>query len=174
MAGQTDVTGNYNIQTAIGKLTITKTSAEQNITIIPNPQSKVYDAAALAAGAAKATANDGSAVTIEYRIGEGAWTTDPSTLTITNVSESTTVQIRASAKNYDGYATSSEALTITQRPVTFTGESATLDYTSKPIEITGISAGEGQLVTGHKLSGLSYSAKGTDAGNHDGAFSGTA
>ena len=61
-------------------------------------------------------------------------------------------------------------LTITKRAVTFTGESAERVYNATEQELTGIAADN--LVTGHKYDGLTYSAKGTDAGEYNGAFSG--
>lgn len=62
-------------------------------------------------------------------------------------------------------------LTINQRPVTFTGETATKPYTGSEQKITGITP-DG-LLTGHTYTGLTYSAKGTNVGGYDGAFSGT-
>lgn len=62
-------------------------------------------------------------------------------------------------------------LTINQRPVTFTGETATKPYTGSEQKITGI-APDG-LLSGHTYTGLTYSAKGTNVGGYDGAFSGT-
>ena len=62
---------------------------------------------------------------------------------------------------------------ITARPVTLTGESAARTYTGKEIELTGITP-DG-LLDGHNLSGVSYSAKGTDARTepYPGTFSNT-
>ena len=50
---------------------------------------------------------------------------------------------------------------ITARPVTLTGESATRTYTGQEIELTGIE--QSGLLDGHTFSGVSYSAKGTNA-----------
>ena len=61
-------------------------------------------------------------------------------------------------------------LEIKQRDVTITGESASKTYNGKVQEITGITV-EG-LVDGHRLTGLTYSAKGKDAGKYDGSFTG--
>lgn len=64
-------------------------------------------------------------------------------------------------------------LTITPKTVTLTGESAASTYTGKEIELTGITP-DG-LLDGHNLSGVSYSAKGTDARTepYPGTFSNT-
>ena len=61
-------------------------------------------------------------------------------------------------------------LTITPKDVTFTGESDSREWTGEEQEITGITP-DG-LLTGDTYEGLSYSAKGTDAGKYDGVFSG--
>lgn len=61
-------------------------------------------------------------------------------------------------------------LTITPKTVTLTGESAARTYTGKEIELTGITPVG--LLDGHKLSGVSYSAKGTDPGEYNGVFTG--
>lgn len=52
-------------------------------------------------------------------------------------------------------------LTITPKTVTLTGESAIRTYTGKEIELTKIE--QSGLLDGHTFSGVSYSAKGTDA-----------
>lgn len=52
-------------------------------------------------------------------------------------------------------------LTITPKTVTLTGESAIHTYTGQEIELTKIE--QSGLLDGHNLSGVSYSAKGTDA-----------
>ena len=61
-------------------------------------------------------------------------------------------------------------LTITPKDVTFTGKSDSREWTGEEQEITGITP-DG-LLTGDTYEGLSYSAKGMDAGKYDGVFSG--
>ena len=61
-------------------------------------------------------------------------------------------------------------LEITQKAVTFKGETASKVYNREEQKITGITQ-EG-LVEGHKYSGLGYVAKGTNVGKYDGEFSG--
>ena len=75
-------------------------------------------------------------------------------------------------KNYNVKTTPGK-LTINKAEiaVTFTGESKTVPYTGSEQSITGITA-EG-LLEGHTYAGLTYLAKGTDAGTYDGAFTGT-
>ncbi len=146
MSGNVDVTGNYAITTRAGALTITATPASDNITVVGTNTNKVYDGDPLAAATARARAEDGSEVTIEYSFDGENWTTDPSTLTATDVTEGTMVQIRASAANYSEYATGSETITITKRPVTVTTNSDSKVYDgvalTAPGEIKGIVKGE--------------------------------
>ena len=64
--------------------------------------------------------------------------------------------------------------TITQKEVTFIGESKSVTWNGKEQTITGITAPT-DLVTGHTYeSGLAYVAKGTDTGSYGGKFTGTA
>ncbi len=72
--------------------------------------------------------------------------------------------------NYSG--TIKVRVDVKKRPVTFTGQTAERTYTGKEQEITGItvSTGENQgLVSGHTHN-LTYSAKGTNKGEYNGAF----
>ena len=89
--------------------------------------------------------------------------------TITNVGE-ITVHVKAENANYET-AEDSYTLKVTQKAVSFTGESDTRTYTESEIELTTITP-DG-LLEGHSETGLSYSAKGTDVGEYDGEFSGT-
>ena len=63
-------------------------------------------------------------------------------------------------------------LTISQRPVTFTGETATKVYNGEAQSITAIA--QSGLVEGHTLAVMTYAATGTDVGEYPGAFSGEA
>ena len=75
-------------------------------------------------------------------------------------------------KNYN-VKTEIGKLTISKAEiaVTFTGESKTVTYNGSEQSITGITPTG--LLEGHTYSGLTYLAKGTDAGTYDGAFTGT-
>ena len=59
-------------------------------------------------------------------------------------------------------------LTISQRPVTFTGETATKVYNGEAQSITAIA--QSGLVEGHTLAVMTYAATGTDVGEYPGAF----
>lgn len=117
-----------------------------------------------------ATANVEGA-TIEYSTDGGkTWTNNVPT--VTNVSDSTKVNVRATKTGYVP-AEATYTLIVTPRTITLTGESAARTYTGKEIELTGITP-DG-LLDGHNLSGVSYSAKGTDARTepYPGTFSNT-
>lgn len=100
----------------------------------------------------------GADVKIEYKVGDSDWTT--TVPTVTNVSDSTEVQVRATKTGYTPAETTYN-LTVTPRTVTITGESAIRTYTGEEIELTNIE--QSGLLDGHTFSGVSYSAKGTDA-----------
>lgn len=62
-------------------------------------------------------------------------------------------------------------LTIAKRDVTVTGESATKVYNGQTQEINGYTVDN--LVKGHEMTGVIYSAKGKDPGKYDGSFTGS-
>lgn len=59
-------------------------------------------------------------------------------------------------------------LTIAKRDVTVTGESATKVYNGQTQEINGYTVDN--LVKGHEMAGVTYSAKGKDPGKYNGSF----
>lgn len=61
-------------------------------------------------------------------------------------------------------------LTIAKRDVIVTGESATKVYNGQTQEINGYTVDN--LVKGHEMTGVIYSAKGKDPGKYDGSFTG--
>ena len=63
-------------------------------------------------------------------------------------------------------------LSISKRPVTFTGETATKTYTGEEIELTAVTPSSGEnegLVANHTFT-VAYSAKGTKMGNYPGTI----
>lgn len=137
-----------------GTMTLSIT-AKEGLTVSGKDYSDKYDGASHGEAA---TANvDGA--TIEYSTdGGNTWTT--AVPTVKNVSDSTTVQVRATKTGY-APAEATYTLIVNPRTVTITGESATRTYTGQEIELTGITPSG--LLDGHELSGVGYSAKGTDA-----------
>ena len=118
--------GNYvHGADAIGSLEVTAAKAEGKISLSGSSASKVYDGKPLAVKAASAAVPTQDAVTIEYSLDGENWTTDPGSLTATDVADSATVQLRASSPgNYEGYVYGSQQLSVTKRAVSLKSESA--------------------------------------------------
>ena len=138
----------------IGLLKVDAAKAQGNITLEGTPASKTYDGNPLEAGVAQASVpTQGDDVTIEYSTDGVRWTTDPSTITATDVADSTTVQLRASSpKNYEGYVYGSETLTINKRSVNLASESGSKAFDGTPLTKTEVSGwqqqGDEGFVTG--------------------------
>ena len=118
--------GNYvHGADTIGSLEVTAAKAEGKISLSGSSASKVYDGKPLAAKAASAAVPTQDAVTIEYSLDGENWTTDPGSLTATDVADSATVQLRASSLgNYEGYVYGSQQLSVTKRAVDLKSDSA--------------------------------------------------
>ena len=127
-----------------GNVTLTAKWEEQKIeeflTLVPKDVSKPYDGTELQAGTAKVTGKvegaDTASVKIEYSLNGKDWTTNPSEVTATNVSDSKTVQVRATSEKYTGELTGTEELTITPKPVTVTANSDSKTYGAADPEFT--------------------------------------
>ena len=176
--GEEDVTANYTVTKTPGTLTITKAEIAQYVTLTPVNVTKVYDGNTYAAGTARTEDTNGNDLKIEYQKADGSWTEDPSEITATNVSDSTTVNVRVSSEgNYDGYVTGTEELKITARPITITGDGWTSDqpYTGSEYQTTIYTVEEANaentrgLVAGQTAE-VTYELKGTNVGNYTGTF----
>ena len=132
-----------------GNVTLTAKWEEQKIekflTLVPKDVSKPYDGTELQAGTAKVTGKvegaDTASVKIEYSLNGTDWTTNPSEITATNVSDSKTVQVRATSEKYTGELTGTEELTITPKPVTVTANSDSKTYGAVDPEFTATVVG---------------------------------
>ena len=95
---------------------------------------KVYDGKPLSAFAARATDKHGNELNVEFSIDGEVWTSDPTEISLTHFG-SQKVLLRATGSNYaaDQYATSSENIEITKRPVTLTSAGANKVYDGKPL-----------------------------------------
>ncbi|WP_307981905.1 Ig-like domain-containing protein [uncultured Senegalimassilia sp.] len=118
--------GNYiHGADVIGTLEVAAAKAEGKIALSGSSASKVYDGKPLAAQVASATVPTQDPVTIEYSLDGESWTTDPGSLTATDVADSATVQLRASSLgNYEGYVYGSQQLSVTKRAVNLKSDSA--------------------------------------------------
>lgn len=101
------------------------------------------------------------------------------TITGTNVADSKDMGLQAEQftntntnfTNVEFVVEEDGKLTIAKRDVTVTGESATKVYNGQTQEINGYTVDN--LVTGHEMTGVTYSAKGKDPGKYDGSFTGS-
>ena len=129
----TTINSGANFQMPNNNVTITANWEEQKIadyvTVTPQDVEEVYDGNPHAAGTATVTDKNGYELKIEYSVDGENWTTNPSDITATNVSDSTTVKVRVSNEaKYTGYIEVEEKLTITRRPVTVTAKSYQKTY----------------------------------------------
>ena len=136
-----DVTANYTVTKTPGTLNIIKSAIENYINIYPVDVTEVYNGEAHAAGTATASDRNGNVLKIEYSVNGTDWTEDPSEITATNVSESTTVNVRVSTENYDGYVTGTEKLTITPATLTVSTPTVTRVYEGTPLTAAGTISG---------------------------------
>ena len=87
----------------------------------------------------------GDDVKIEYKVGDSEWTTDVPT--VKNVSDSTTVQVRATKTGYTP-AEATYTLTVTPRTVTLTSETASKPYDGDPLTRPVVTIGGDGFVDG--------------------------
>ena len=119
-----------------GTLTIEGGQIDANgVTWYTSDVKKMYDGTPLSANRASARDKHGNALTVEYSLDGKTWVDDPAAITATNVSDSATVQLRATGSNYaEGqYATSSEKVGVTMRNVYLTSAGATKSYDGTPL-----------------------------------------
>ncbi|MFR0082860.1 MBG domain-containing protein [Sellimonas intestinalis] len=145
-----EIQGNYKVAYVAGDFEI-KTNAEdlKFAEAETTGYNGVYDGAAHdAVTSVKVTGVNGEEIaaedmTVEYRLSDEAdWGKMPQ---VTDVADSTAVQIRVTVANYDPITTTVQA-TVTQKPVTITTESASKTYDASaltaPGEVEGIVEGE--------------------------------
>ena len=134
--GTTTINSGESFTMPNGNVTLTANWEEQKIedyiTLTPTDVTKPYDGNSYAAGTATVEGKKENSVltglTIEYSLDGNTWTTDPSTITATNVSDSKTVKVRVSSDNYTGELVGTEELTITKRQVTLRSSDAKKEY----------------------------------------------
>ncbi len=172
-----DVTANYEVTKTPGKLTIAKSNIDDYVTLSDTLVYSIYDGKPHTADAVEATDKNNHDAVVEYLKSDYTWTKNPAEITATNVADSTLVIVRASVPDYyEGYVYNVGILFIDQRPVSFTGKSATTSYNGSVQEISDITAerqdGDRGLLSSQTWEGLSYSVKGTVPNTYDGAFTG--
>lgn len=161
VADFTVTSGNYsNIRVVVvdGWLEITPASVEQYATLTPQDVSKYYDGTPLAAGTATAADSNGGELLVEYSVDGETWVTDPAGITALNVSDSKTLQVRASGSNYAGYLTGTQKVIINRRPVTLTSATAEKVYDGTPLTDGTVTVSEMGFAQGE---GADYSVTGS-------------
>ena len=158
--------GNYVIETAFGTLKITPVAAEVTVTIKGNTTDAVYDAT-------EKTAEGYEVISISnelYTAKDFALTGKDKVTGIAAGEYDMGLAFENISKNFSKvtFVVEDGSLTIAKRDVTVTGESATKSYNGQTQEITGYTVDN--LVEGHKMTGVTYSAKGKDPGKYDGSF----
>ena len=119
--------------TAIFKV---KANINEHLILNPSDVTATYDGNAHVAGTATVTGDDGASIKIEYQKADGTWTTDPSEITATNVSDSKTVNVRVTSEKYTGELTGTEELKIIPAEVTVVAESESKTYGQTDPELT--------------------------------------
>lgn len=161
--------GNYVIEIMCGTLKITPVAAEVTVKIKGHTTDAIYDATEKTAEGYDVisisnelyTANDFALTGKDKVTGTAAGQYDMN-LAFKNISENF---FKVTFVVEDG------KLTIAKRDVTVTGESATKVYNGQTQEINGYTVDN--LVEGHEMTGVTYSAKGKDPGKYDGSFTGS-
>lgn len=161
--------GNYVIEIMYGTLKITPVAAEVTVEIKGHTTDAIYDATEKTAEGYDVisisnklyTANDFALTGKDKVTGTAAGQYDMG-LAFKNIS-----------KNFSKvtFVVEDGKLTIAKRDVTVTGESATKVYNGQTQEINGYTVDN--LVNGHEMTGVTYSAKGKDPGKYDGSFTGS-
>ena len=147
--GTTTINSGESFTMPNGNVTLTANWQEQKIadyiTLTPTDVTKPYDGNSYAAGTAtvksKTTSPIPTDLKIEYSVDGKTWTTDPSTITATNVSDSKTVKVRVSSDNYTGKLEGTEELTITPKSVTVTADNKSKVFGETDPKLTATVAG---------------------------------
>ena len=165
--GTTD--GNYVIEIMYGTLEITPVAAEVTVEIKGHTTDAIYDATEKTAEGYDVIsisndlyAKDDFALTGKDKVAGTAAGKYDMGLAFKNIS-----------KNFSKvtFVVEDGKLTIAKRDVTVTGESATKVYNGQTQEINGYTVDN--LVKGHEMTGVTYSANGKDPGKYDGSFTGS-
>ena len=118
--------------TKSGTMTLSIT-ANTGLTVSGTGYTGIYDGASHGEAATAKIDGEpvvGADVKIEYKVGDSDWTT--TVPTVTNVSDSTEVQVRATKTGYTP-AEATYNLNVTPRPVTLTSETASKPYDGTPL-----------------------------------------
>ena len=160
--------GNYVIEIMYGTLEITPVAAEVTVEIKGHTTDAIYDAT-------EKTAEGYEVISISnelYTAKDFALTGKDKVTGIAAREYDMGLAFENISKNFSKvtFVVEDGKLTIAKRDVTVTGESATKVYNGQTQEINGYTVDN--LVKGHEMTGVIYSAKGKDPGKYDGSFTG--
>lgn len=163
-------TSNYVITTKLGTLTVTK-AASTTIKVTGNSKKVTYDGTEQSVDGYTSNAAEVDK-TISIDLAKGSKAEAKGTLAGTYQMKLKPSDFVATSLNYEkvNVEVTDGMLTIEHAsiPLTITGESGSYTYDGTPKSITGITY-DG-LLKGHEVTGLTYSATGTDAKTYEGAF----
>lgn len=161
---------NYVITTKLGTLTVTK-AASVTIKVTGNSKKVTYDGTEQSVDGYMSNADEVDK-TITVDLAKGSTAEAKGTLVGTYQMNLKPSDFVATSPNYEkvNVEVADGTLTIEHAsiPLTITGESGSYVYDGTSKSVTGITY-DG-LLKGHKVTGLTYSAAGTDAKTYDGTF----
>ena len=153
-ADNQDVTKNYNITKELGKLTVNTLSGDKRIalTLAPKAATAEYDGTAHGASDYEIVSGklpEGVSLEVTYgggRTDAGEGETSIASYKLTQNDTDVTANFNVT--------TNTGKITISQRPITITAESATKEYDTKPLTQNTVKITEGSLVSGHKVTAI--------------------
>ena len=180
LEGTTTINSGESFTMPNGNVTLTANWQEQKIAdyiiLTPTNVTKTYDGNTYTAGIATVSSKTTSPIPtdlkIEYSVDGKTWTTDPSTITATNVSDSKTVKVKVSSHNYTGKLEDTEELTINPAAVTvtITGNKKTDTYDGTEKSVTGYTSEKSNNLYTDADFGLKADAKAEAKGTKAGTY----
>lgn len=160
-----DVTANYAVTKKLGTLTVNALTDTNRIalTIAPEDVTAEYDGTAHGASVYKIVSGklpDGVTLTVTYsgeRTDAGEGETSIGLATFLQDGTDVTANFNVTAKT--------GKITVSQRPITVTADSATKEYDTKPLTKDTASVTSGSLVSGHKLAAAEVVGSQTEVGD---------
>lgn len=164
-ADDKDVTTNYTVANKLfGTLTVNALTDANRIalTIVPEDATAEYDGTAHGASAYKIVSGDlpeGVSLEVTYggdRIDAGEGVTSIASYKLTQNGADVTANFNVTANT--------GKITVSQRPITVTADSATKEYDTKPLTKDTASVEPGALVSGHELAAVEVVGSQTEVG----------
>ena len=163
-SGDTDVTGNYNITVVPGNLSVTQLSEGSliELTIAPKDATAEYDGTAHGASDYQIVSGklpEGVTITVTYgneRTDAGEGETSIGLVTFLQDGADVTANFNVTANT--------GKITISQRPITITADSATKEYDSKALTKNTYTVSENSLLSNHNVTAIEIVGSQTEVG----------